>query len=772
MMLLAAALSVDLIMRGHGIAGWPPQNVRWSWDDSRVYFEWKQASDPPDHPFDTWVVNRDGSGACMLGEEEAKDAPPYDAVWSEDRTLAAYIDDGDVFLYDALTGHRRALTNTTEAESHARVTADGRGVTFMRNDNLFLMNVSDGSLRQLTNITHDAEPAKKPAAEQYLADEEKKLLDAVARADRKYAEEKAKEKTAFRLEGKQSVDDLMLMGDGRFVVAILSEKPDAHREANVPKYVTRSAYTEEIPTRTKAGENDEVTSLVTIDSVTGDVHPLVIPSVVEGPGRADGAPHSPPGPSTPLGMTGAVRVTDVVFSRSRWQCAFYVRSLDWKDAWLVALDPTSGKGRVLDHQHDDAWINTFAYSNGVLDDGRVWFTSEASGWSHLYTVPWSGGTAKAITSGAWEVRSVRPTFDERAFDIATSETSAFEQQLERVPIDGGARHPLTTQHGTHDAIASNDGQSVADVFSYTNRPPELFVNGARASRPQSSAVPADDQRAVPRSIDAKQITHSTTPAFEQYAWQDAPIVHFAARDGVSVPARLYKPAQPNGSAVIFVHGAGYLQNVYLGWSYYFREYMFHHLLMERGAVVMDVDYRGSAGYGRAWRTAIYRHMGGIDLDDQVDAARWLVREHGVDAKRIAIYGGSYGGFITLMAMFTQPDVFAAGAALRPVTDWAHYNHEYTTEILNLPQDDREAYRRSSPIYFAEGLKGALLICHGMVDTNVHFQDSVRLAQRLIELRKENWELAPYPVENHGFDNPTSWADEYKRILKLLERTIL
>jgi len=125
-----------------------------------------------------------------------------------------------------------------------------------------------------------------------------------------------------------------------------------------------------------------------------------------------------------------------------------------------------------------------------------------------------------------------------------------------------------------------------------------------------------------------------------------------------------------------------------------------------------------------------------------------------------------------MAMFTQPDVFAAGAALRPVTDWAHYNHEYTTEILNLPQDDREAYRRSSPIYFAEGLKGALLICHGMVDTNVHFQDSVRLAQRLIELRKENWELAPYPVENHGFDNPTSWADEYKRILKLLERTIL
>jgi dipeptidyl aminopeptidase/acylaminoacyl peptidase len=140
----------------------------------------------------------------------------------------------------------------------------------------------------------------------------------------------------------------------------------------------------------------------------------------------------------------------------------------------------------------------------------------------------------------------------------------------------------------------------------------------------------------------------------------------------------------------------------------------------------------------------------------------------VNPRRIGVYGGSYGGFITLMALFTTPDVFAAGAALRPVTDWAHYNHGYTSNILNIPQKDAEAYRKSSPIYFAEGLKGALLICHGMVDTNVLFQDSVRLAQRLIELRKENWELAPYPVENHGFERASSWADEYKRILKLFE----
>jgi len=119
-------------------------------------------------------------------------------------------------------------------------------------------------------------------------------------------------------------------------------------------------------------------------------------------------------------------------------------------------------------------------------------------------------------------------------------------------------------------------------------------------------------------------------------------------------------------------------------------------------------------------------------------------------------------------MFKTPDVFAAGAALRPVTDWAHYNHGYTGEILNLPQDDEDAYKRSSPIYYVEGLKNPLLICHGVVDRNVHFQGVVRLVQRLIELRKENWELAIYPVEGHSFKNPSSWADEYKRIFKLFE----
>jgi len=301
---------------------------------------------------------------------------------------------------------------------------------------------------------------------------------------------------------------------------------------------------------------------------------------------------------------------------------------------------------------------------------------------------------------------------------------------------------------------SQDESWMADVYSYTNKPPELFAGANRVGAP------------------AKKLTESPSKEFWDYAWLDVPIVQVPARDGVKVPARFYKPAnyRRGGPAVIFVHGAGYTQNVHRYWASYSHEYMFHHFLMEHGYMVLDMDYRASSGYGRDWRTAIYRHMGGKDLEDNVDGAKWLVEE-GADPKRIGLYGGSYGGFITLMAMFTTPDTFAAGAALRPVTDWSHYNHGYTSNILNLPQADTEAYKKSSPIFYASGLKGALLICHGMVDTNVFFQDSVRLVQKLIELKKENWSIAPYPVEDHGFVQPSSWSDEYKRIFKLFEENL-
>ncbi|HYQ57651.1 MAG TPA: prolyl oligopeptidase family serine peptidase, partial [Draconibacterium sp.] len=385
----------------------------------------------------------------------------------------------------------------------------------------------------------------------------------------------------------------------------------------------------------------------------------------------------------------------------------------------------------------------------------VWFHSEESGYSHLYAVKCLTKKKTALTHGEFEVLEVQLSNDKKNFYFIANKEHPGVTHFYRMPVWGGELKQITSLDGGNEVTLSLDEKFLAIRHSEANKPWELYL---QKNKPGSEAV---------------QVTQSTTNAFNGYEWRTPEYITFNASDGAEVHARLYRPESPeqNGPAVIFVHGAGYLQNAHKWWSDYYREYQFHNILVDNGYTVLDIDYRGSAGYGRDWRTGIYRWMGGKDLSDQVDGAKLLVDNYEVDPAKIGLYGGSYGGFITLMAMFNEPETFAAGAALRSVTDWAHYNHGYTANILNTPVEDSIAYVRSSPIYFAEGLEGALLMCHGMVDDNVEFQDIVRLTQRLIELGKENWELAVYPVEAHGFVEPGSWTDEYKRIFKLFEENL-
>ncbi|MEO6348593.1 MAG: prolyl oligopeptidase family serine peptidase, partial [Aquaticitalea sp.] len=392
---------------------------------------------------------------------------------------------------------------------------------------------------------------------------------------------------------------------------------------------------------------------------------------------------------------------------------------------------------------------------GWLDNDTVWFKSEKTGYAHLYSANINSGKVTALTAGKFEILDVTLSKDKKTFFLTSNKISPHEQHFYHLPSKGGKMMQITTKKGGHEVTVSPDEKQLAIRYSYTNKPWELYVMPNKAG------------------AEMVQLTHSTTKDFESYNWIDPEIINFTARDGASVPATLYKPtaAKKNGAAVIFVHGAGYLQNVHYWWSTYFREYMFHNILVDYGYTVLAIDYRASSGYGRDWRTAIYRHMGGIDLDDQIDGAQYLVDQQGIDKNRLGIYGGSYGGFMTLMAMFKSPETFKSGAALRSVTDWAHYNHGYTANILNTPTEDPKAYEQSSPIYFADGLKGNLLMLHGMIDTNVNFQDIVRLNQRLIELKKENWELAIFPLEDHSFIESSSWSDEYRRIFKLFQETL-
>ncbi len=766
-------LTIDTIMRGPSLTGYEPRDVRWSPDSQSVYFGWKERTEPIEKDFDTYVVGRDGQGLRKLSEDEAKNAPPVRAVWTRDRKRAVLVDDGDVFLWAA--GRRRNITNTEERESNARFTQDERHVTFVRDNNLFVVSLDDGTVEQKTYIVSADEKTplwdekKGTANDEWIKSEERNLIETVDRRTKKREEEEAKQKREhpikpFKLEKKERVADLQLSPDGKYAIASFTTDVDKVKKTIVPNYVTESAYTEEIPSREKAGDILTVTRIASISTSNGEVKwfetglkaappPAVAQSQSKQETKERESATERMG-TQERGTTATVKDRAVAYGPVRFsddgsKAFVTLRAADNKDWWLFSFDPVTAKGRVLATTHDDAWVRRMFRNTGWLPDSeRIWFISEASGYAHLYVVPFSAGEPQQLTSGKWEVDEADISDDKKSFLLTTSEESPYERHLYRMPLAGGARVKLTSAPGRHDAVVSPDGAVIADVYSYTNKPPEVYVGKTK-------------------------VTTSPAPEFFTYPWIDVPITTYKASDGADVPVQVFKPAnwKPGGPAVVFVHGAGYAQNVDRWWGFYSREYMFHHFLMEHGYIVLNADYRASAGYGRDWRTAIYRHMGGRDLEDEVDAAKYLVSQYGVDPKRIGMYGGSYGGFMTLMAMFTAPGVFTSGAALRPVSDWSAYNHPYTSDILNTPVTDPVAYRQSSPIYFADGLKGNLLICHGVVDTNVHFQDTVRLVQRLIELRKENWNLAIYPMENHGFVEPASWTDEYKRIFKLFESTL-
>jgi dipeptidyl aminopeptidase/acylaminoacyl peptidase len=780
------SLTVDNIMRGPGLTGYEPSAVRWTHDSQRILFQWKQASQPPEAPMDTYTVNRDGSGLRKLTDEEVRKLPGVGDT-SKDRRWMVYAQNGDIYVLDNSTGAVRQVTKTSDAETNPRFTPDGKRISFTRGGNLYLMALDTGFIEQLTDIRPAAAAgAVAPAAaaggrgfgggggggrggrggggggatgarggvsaettgtpaQEYLKKEQRELLEVVkeraelrdAEAARRKAEPQGRK--PFNLTANETAGALQLSPDGKYVIASIFESATGAKNNAVPNYITDSGYTEDIPGRTNVGDTQSRTRLVSINVETGEVK-----NVDHGQKKDD--------------AVRDIQLSQPVWSEDGTKAVMSGRAADHKDSWVFALDPATGQTRVLAHDHDDAWIGGPAAGTlgWLKNDRAVYFQSERSGYAQIYAVGFDGGEPRALTSGKWEVLNVRQSEDKSKFYLTASKDSPYENHLYVMDGSGGDLKRITKAVGKHTTAISPDEHWIADIYSYTNKPPDLFV-----------------QQNEPMA-DSKRLTTSPTAEFSEYQWQDVPIVEFTARDGVKVPARLFKPAnfKKGGPGVIFIHGAGYLQNVDKWWSSsYYHEYMFDHILMDRGFLVIDVDYRGSAGYGRDWRTAIYEHMGGKDLDDITDAAKYITAQYGVDPKKIGTYGGSYGGFLTLMALFTQPDVFAAGAALRPVSDWALYNHGYTSDILNVPQTDPEAYRRSSPIYFAQNLRGALLICHGMVDTNVEFEDTVRLTQRLIELRKENWQLAVYPVENHGFVQPSSWADEYKRILALFEKNL-
>ncbi|MCL6523923.1 MAG: prolyl oligopeptidase family serine peptidase [Thermoflavifilum sp.] len=766
------SLTIEQIMSDPKWIGTSPSDPFWSADGKKLYFNWNPEKAISDSLYAITLTQHQPvkvSPAERL-QALAQRSGSYDHTY---RNLV-YSQLGQIYWLHIPTGRIRQITHTAEAASHPVFSFGGKQIVFQQGDNLFAWDTASGTLTQLTLFIHAEKPKQTESSspqEKFL--ERDALENSVVLQQRKQQAE-AEQTAQQQLNTFQHLPDSIFIGqqrivswtispDGRYITYQLMKEPAHERRTIIPEYVTLSGYTETIPGRTKVGAPQPETQLWIYDRQRDTTYPVDTHDI---PGIHDKPDYLKDYPSEDSAWTVHPPFRKVVINGPLWNengshALVVVRSLDNKDRWIMDLHPDNGKLTLIDRQRDEAWIDgpgigwKYSMGNvGWVNNHICWFQSEATGYSHLYVYDFHTQQKHALTQGHYEVQSAVLSRDKKSFYITTNAIEPVQKQFYRLDIATGQQTQLTHQPGGNLVVVSPDEKMLAILHSFSNHPWELYL---QKNNPQATP---------------EQITHlAESELFRSYPWRAPEIITFIDRDGYRVYARLFRPKQPAAThpGVLFVHGAGYLQDAHKWWSdYYFREYMFENLLADHGYTVMDVDYRGSAGYGRYWRTAIYRHMGGKDLDDEIDAARFMIDSLGVDPQHIGIWGGSYGGFMTLMALFTHPGVFKCGAALRSVTDWAHYNDPYTSNILNLPAEDSLAYLRSSPIYFANGLQDHLLMCHGMQDTNVHFQDIVRLTEKLIELGKNNWELAVYPLENHEFKDASSWTDEYKRIFKLFE----
>ena len=766
-------LTVDKITQDPDtwIGSWP-RTPFWSEDGQTLYFRWNpMGTFPSDSLF---KVPRSGGTPAQLTPEERRGLGPSFTGWHHgelvyDATFSrkVYVQRGDLHLYHRDSGETVRLTQTRRTEYSPRFNPEGNAIVFTSENNLFELNLATGAMRQLTDLRSGKAPQEPNVSGQaaFLEAQQSDLFafirkqqeeDEMREAAQERDEQATDPPTTYYLDGKNP-SQLRIDPTERFVTFVITEDANAQRTVGMD-YVTESGYAAERSARPKVGTPYGEAVLFAQDLVRDTTYAIDLHQI-------EGAYDVPQYLREQGAAIDSAKTKRALYSFGPFWNAdgslavLEIRARDHKDRWLTRLDPVSGSLTLLDRQHDDAWIagpgiSWFggASEGGWLPDGHhYWFQSETSGYSHLYTVNVETGAQTQLTSGAFEVFNPQISQDGTQWYFTSTQASPFVRHLYRMPILGGEPQQLTTMEGRNSAVVSPDGAMLGILRSFTTQSPEVYLQAP--------------------GMEPDRLTYSQTEEWLAYPWRVPETIYYEASDGIMVPAHLFTPSSSNGAAVLFVHGAGYAQNVHDGWSSYYREYMFHNLLTDLGYTVMQVDFRASSGYGRDWRTAIYRHMGGRDLQDYVDASTYLQERFGISADRIGIYGGSYGGFITLMALFTEPEHFGAGAALRSVTDWAHYNDPYTSNILNTPETDSLSFARSSPINFADGLEDPLLMPHGILDLNVQFQDIVRLGQRLIELGKDDWEIAIYPVEGHGFQEPSSWRDEYRRILKLFERHI-
>lgn len=712
----ADGLSIERIFKDPRLEGVPPRAIAWSPKAPQVAYLW---SDEGRQARDLWIYDAPAGRARKLTDirKLAEPAGSRDEATAQRRETMRLVDEGvDSFLW----------------------APDGRTILFTFQEDLFLAALDGGEPRRLTRTASpEFDPQFSPdgtrvafardgnlwvtdlaggAVVQATSDGSETLLNGVS--------------DYISLEELNRFSAFKWSADGRFLVYIQADTSPV-RVLEIPDFLTHYV-THHEQRRPPSGEANSRTRVGVVAAAGGETRWVSLKSGLED-------------------------FYIPKLERAGAAVALLQEERGLHTAWLFAVDPAKAEASLVLEETDSAWINldkAFLCCNETA--GSILYGSERSGHGHLYRTDLRTGALQPLTSGDWEVSDLDGVHEGRAYFSATIEGPA-QKHFYRVGLAGGAPEKLTAAPGWHEAKASFDGGWIAEIVSDVQVPHDLYVARIGSKEPPARIT----------SSPSKELGDLKLPKLE--------FLELRSRaDGAPVAATLLRPSPdaPRGNlsrggrhpAIVRVHGAGYAQSVRRSWGGY--SYLIHTLLSRQGYYVLDVDYRGSSGYGRKWRSDVHLHLGGLDLEDTVTAAEYLRSLPDVDPNRVAIWGWSYGGFLTNMAMLAAPGAFNAGVAVAPVNDWASYDTEYTEERLGRPQENPEPYRKSSPITFAEGLKDPLLMIHGLRDDNVHAQDTMRLVDALVKAGKE-FDLMVYPEGKHGISRDASRVHLFRKMFAFL-----
>lgn len=744
----AQTLTVRDIMREPSIAGMRPEAEKLSPDAKTVVFSWNAEGREPRN---LYIVSSTGGEPRILVNAEqnyetktstpesklnygliirddfakAREKNLFGAEFSPDSKRILFLQNTDIYVLDLenQTAKPRRVTRTQGSENSARwLTNDS--VLYSSNGNYFVLNIKETALIQ---VTKEGNPA------------------------------------AF-----VNITGTTATKDGKLFAYVTSDG-SKQRALFVPNYLDEFTLAPSV----RRGFIEQKVLITKTDGSLEKSFELKLPKA-EGAGYIRGLDWAADNSSL---------IVDRIDQDTKRRQIFYVHDVGSKAEQTI----------LVTEERDEKWIAPLSriVEPNPKDSAQILFASEKDGFNHLYlatlerTKPAPNPTGeirqenltdsgfttnvsvKQLTKGAFEIDWAKWMSDGKRVVFSSTQGGTATREF-YVGSENGFGQFFRGDNGMKTNPQLSEVPQTDDVllyeFSKWNQPNELFIF--------QDCSNDNCRRLLPR-----QLTKSMPESFKQIKWSEPNFIDIPTRDGKVIKSKIYLPASFNKSKkypmVIFVHGAGYLQNTINGWNNYYREFMFHTILTRRGYVVLDIDYRGSAGYGRDWRTDVYDFLGGKDYDDHLDAIDYAVKNYAVDPQKVGVYGGSYGGFMAEMLVMRAPEKIAAAAALRPVADWKNYfasSPVYTAERLGFPDKNAEAYRRSSPIAYADKLEKPLLILHGLVDDNVHAQDSIQLIEKLIRLEKTPYfEAMLYPSENHGFQRPTSWADEYERILIFFEK---